>query len=169
MRAGKLRCSVRGVGGAGGFSLLEVVLVLVLVAAAGVGVAALRPHGALRAAAGVRAFLLWARLEAMWSGRAVAVTLAAEPGLEARGGAGTGAGDPCALPPPPLKTLRLRRFGRVKLIHGLRAGIVWLPSGGARSCDGGGVISDRLVLGDRSRRVDVVVSSLGRVRVEVER
>jgi hypothetical protein len=43
---------------------------------------------------------------------------------------------------------------------------VWLPYGGARSCDGGGVISGRLILTDGIGHVDVIVSSLGRVRVE---
>ena len=149
-----------------GFTLLEVIVALALTAVATAGVLGCRPPAAARAAEEARAFLLWARLEAMWSGRAVAVVPAAAPGLEARGGSGAAAVEACAA--PVLRGLLLRRYGRVSVVQDFRDGIVWLPGGGARTCDGGGVISGRMVVADGSRTAHVVVSSLGRVRVEVE-
>lgn len=150
-----------------GFTLLEVVVALAVMGLLATGGARLlRPHAALRAAEAARAFLLWARLEAIWTGHAVAVVPSPRAGLDARSG---DAGDVAsACEGPALKRLQLRRFGSVRVTEPLRAGIVWLPSGGARSCEGGGVISGSMLLADRGRRAAVVVSSLGRVRVEAE-
>jgi len=147
-----------------GFTLLEIVVALTVVGVlVGCGVLLVRPGGALRAAQGARAFLLWARLEALWSGEAVAVVPAEAPALSAR--AGADAASACA--GPERKRFELARFGRARVVQPLRAGIVWLPYGGARSCDGGGVISGRMILAGGGRRAGVIVSSLGRVRVEV--
>lgn len=152
---------------ASGFTLLELVVVLAVAAIATAGLLGLRPGAAVRAAEAARSFLLWGRLEAMWTGRAVAVTPDAVSGLVARAATDGASVDACTA--PVVRHLPLRRLGRVEVVEELRVGIVWMARGGARSCDGGGVISGRMVFGDRSRRVDVVVSSLGRVRVEVER
>lgn len=162
------RSAAPPLGRAIGFTLLEFLVVLAVVGtvAAG-GLALARPGGAVRAAHGARAFLLWARLEAMWTGDAVAVVPSVGPALVARRG---DAGDaPAACLGPEVKRFELARYGRARVLQALRSGIVWLPEGGARSCGGGGVISGRMVLADGARRVAVVVSSLGRVRVEVTR
>jgi len=149
-----------------GFTLLEIVVVLMVAGLlAGGGALLARPGGAQRAAQGARAFLLWARLEALWSGDAVAVVPAGSPALSAR--AGADAASACA--GPERKRFELARYGRARVLKPLRAGIVWLPFGGARSCGGGGVISGRMILGDGRARASVIVSSLGRVRVEVLR
>ncbi|HKI58271.1 MAG TPA: prepilin-type N-terminal cleavage/methylation domain-containing protein [Trueperaceae bacterium] len=150
-----------------GFTLIELAVVLALLAVTTVGALRLRPGAAVRAAESARALLLWGRLEAMWSGHSVAVTPDPVYGLAARGGSGGSPADACAA--RVLRRLPLHRFGRVSVVQALRIGVVWLPGGGARACDGGGVISGRMVLEGGSRRVDVVVSSLGRVRLEVER
>lgn len=165
-RAASTRRTVRGLG-TRGFTLLEVVVAVALAACAVAGAAALRPGAAFQAADAVRAFLLWGHLEAMWRGEPVAITPLVAGGIVARAGR---AGDPvAACQAPVLRALRMRRFGRVTIESRLRDGMVWLPSGGARSCDGGGVISGRVVLRDGRRSVDVIVSSLGRMRVEAER
>ena len=149
-----------------GFTLLEIVITLTVAGLLAGGAALLaRPGGALRAAQGARAFLLWARLEALWSGEAVAVVPAGSPVLSARAGADAAAA--CA--GPERRRFELARYGRARVVQPLRAGIVWLPYGGARSCGGGGVISGRMILADGGGRADVIVSSLGRVRVEVVR
>lgn len=151
--------------GSRGVTLLELVVALGLAAVlAGAVLAGVQPGGAGHAARAARAFLLWARLEAMWSGRPVAVLQASWPGLVAR--AGDGAGLAAACTGPVVRRLRVDRFPRVRVRLPLRAGIVWLPTGGARSCAGGGVVSGRIELADRAHTVAVVVSSLGRVRLE---
>ncbi len=154
-----------------GFTLLEVVVALALAGLlAGGATVLLRPGGAVRGAQGARTFLLWARLEALWTGEAVAVVPGAvvpgaSPALSAR--SAPDAATACT--GPELKRFELARYGRARVAQALRDGIVWLPGGGARSCAGGGVISGRMVLVDGARRASVVVSSLGRVRVEVRR
>ena len=149
-----------------GFTLLEIVTVLTVVGVLAGGAALLaRPGGAVRAAQGARAFLLWARLEALWTGEAVAVVPASAPVLSARAGADVASA--CA--GTERKRFELARYGRARVVQPMRAGIVWLPYGGARSCEGGGVISGRMILADGGGRASVIVSSLGRVRVEVAR
>jgi len=151
--------------GSRGLTLLELLVALGLAAVVlGAGLAGIQPGGAARAARSARAFLLWARLEAMWSGRSVAVVQASWPGLVARAADGSGPSGACTA--PEVRRLRVDRFARVNVRLPLRAGIVWLPTGGARSCAGGGVVSGRMELADRFHAVAVVVSSLGRVRLE---
>lgn len=140
---------------------------LVVIGLAIGGFVLVRPGGAVRAAQGARAFLLWARLEAMWTGDAVAVVPSGTPPLLARRGDAADVAAACA--GREVKRFELARYGRARVIQALRDGIVWLPGGGARSCGGSGVISGRMVLADAGRRVSVIVSSLGRVRVEVAR
>ena len=122
-----------------------------------------RPGGAVRAA-GAPALPLWARLEALWSGEAVAVVPARSPALRPAPGRRA-----VRVRGPGTERFDLARYARARVVQPLRAGIVWLPYGGARSCGGGGVISGRMLLADGRRRASVVVSSLGRVRVEVAR
>lgn len=139
----------------------------VLGLAAVAGATLVRPAAALRAAQSARSFLLWARLEAMWTGRAVAVTIAGDDGLQARSVAASDGADPLvACQGPVRRRLDLASFGAVRISRPLRAGLVWLPGGGARSCNGGGVISGTLVLTDARGHAEVIVSSLGRIRIE---
>ncbi len=148
-----------------GFTLLEVlVAVAVIGVLATVGAAWVRPAAALRAASAARALLLTTRLEAMWTGRAVAVLPDGSRGLLTRRAATAGAAAACGGRPGP--GLDLRRYGPVRVETPFRSGIAWLPTGGARSCSGGGVISGTMVVADARTRVGVVVSSLGRVRIE---
>lgn len=154
-----------GRGRRAGVTLVElVVVVAILGLGLAAGLLAARPHGAWLAARAGRAFLLWGRLEAIWSGRPVAIVAAGTLGLVARSGASQTAVGACSA--AEVRRLRFRDFGHISVPQTLRAGIVWLPAGGARSCHGGGVISGRMVLSDGARRVSVVVSSLGRVRLE---
>lgn len=151
-------------GRASGITMLELLVALgILGMVLTAGWVAARPHGAWHAARAARAFLLWGRLEAIWSGRQVAVVAADRAGLVARSG-GAQATEACGA--AQVRSLRFGDFGRVTVVRSLRTGIVWLPGGGARACDGGGVISGTLVLADGARHVRVVVSSLGRVRLE---
>jgi prepilin-type N-terminal cleavage/methylation domain-containing protein len=147
-----------------GFTLLELLIVLgVLALLASFAAAFTRPAHAQRAAQAVRAVMLWARTEAVWRGDAVSVTVDDEGvfhvRLEDRGSPWCEAGRD-------LGSLRLSAYPGVTLERGLPRGVVWRADGGARSCDGGGVISGRVTLRDRLRAVSVVVSSLGRVRLE---
>lgn len=152
-----------------GFTLLEVLVALAIVGVvAGAGQLALRPAGAARAAAGARAFLLAARLDAVWSGRAVAVVPAgSQRTLVARRSAGPDTASACA--GAEIRRFEIARYPGVRVDRPLRSGIVWLPNGGARSCSGGGVINGRMELVAGTARSAVVVSSLGRVRIEVAR
>lgn len=151
------------------FTLLESLVVLaVLGVLAGIGFATTRPSPEVRAARAVRALLLQARAEAVWGGAPVAV-------VELPGGAGfvarrwdavvhdCSAGEALA-------SVRLRDFPGVAVAEGLwSGGLYWLPSGSGRACSGGGVISGTLLLRGPFGTATVVVSSLGRVRVEVAR
>lgn len=118
----------------------------------------------LRAARSVRSAVLWARTEALWRGAPVAVTelpgaagllvsLAADPGSPCAGGAR-------------LTNVAFSEHPGVRFTVGLPRGLVWLPSGSGRSCSGGGVISATMELTDGRRVARVVVSALGRVRLE---
>ncbi len=157
---GRARGGGAPAGGRLGATVVELVVVLaVLGLAAGVAWRLARPAGAVESAAGgARALLLWSRLEAVWTGDPVAVVAASGDTLAARSGPGCSGRE--------LRRLELRRYGRVTLSAPTWRGVVWLPTGGARSCRGGGVVSGRLVVAGGSREVAVVMSSLGRVRIE---
>lgn len=148
-----------------GFTLLEVLVVLaVLALVSGIGMAAFRPSLEVRAASAVRSLVLQARAQAVWSGDSVAVVESAGGtsfsalSMTSKGGCEPGSA---------LASLRLLDFPGVRLVDGLRAGgLYWLPSGSGRSCSGGGVISDTLLFEGPRGKAALVISSLGRVRVE---
>lgn len=146
-----------------GFTIIELLIVLAILAACfSVALAVSRPSHAWRAARSLRVTLLRARTEAMWRGEAVSVTeLAGASGfrveLAVGGHCGTG---------PALFTAHLSEHPGVRLAAGLPRGVVWLPSGSGRSCDGGGVISATIRVADHRSEVAVIISSLGRVRLE---
>ncbi|HEX7001732.1 MAG TPA: prepilin-type N-terminal cleavage/methylation domain-containing protein [Trueperaceae bacterium] len=150
---------------AAGFTLVETLVALAMLGVVlAIGFFTLRPSLEMRAARAMRALLLQARTQAIWSGLSVAV-------VETAGGSAFVARefDPASACSDGrvLATLRLRDFPGVRLSDGLRAGgIYWLPSGGGRSCAGGGVISDTVLLQGPRGGAAVVVSSLGRVRLE---
>lgn len=149
-----------------GATLVELLLVLALLALfLSLALAFARPSHAVRAGEALRSTLVWARATAIWLGESVTVT-------ELPDGAGfvvrtaDVAGPPCAAGRE-LSRVRLADHPGVRLEAGLPRGLVWLPSGSGRSCAGGGVISGTVRLADQRRSVAVVVSSLGRVRLEV--
>lgn len=147
-----------------GFTLVELLIVLgVLALLASFAAAFARPANAQRAAQAVRATILWARTEAVWRGDPVSVTVSNDDAVLVRLEDG---GSPWCESGTELGTLRLSAYPGVTLERGLPRGVVWLANGSARSCSGGGVISGRLTLRDRLRTVSVLVSSLGRVRLE---
>lgn len=143
--------------------LLVVLAVIGVIAAA--GWRAVHPGAVALAAQGVRGFLRWGRLEAMWSGRVVAIVPTGPGALSAR--VSDRVEEACLA--PAFRTFQMDPYGAVRVDRQFRSGIIWLPSGGARSCAGGGVISDRMILAGNGQRASVLVSSLGRVRVEVSR
>jgi prepilin-type N-terminal cleavage/methylation domain-containing protein len=150
-----------------GFTLIEVLVVLaVLGSVAGIGLTFARPASDMRAAVALRSVLLWARAEALWQGASVAVReLPLGLGYEARRlEPGADACDSGEV----IGRLLLAEHPGVRIAAGLgaREGLLWLPTGGGRSCDGGGVISATIVLRSPLGATRVVVSSLGRVRVE---
>ncbi|MBX3139984.1 MAG: GspH/FimT family pseudopilin [Trueperaceae bacterium] len=148
-----------------GATLAELLLVIaVLGALASVALAVSRPSHTTRAARAVRSALLFGRAEAMWRGAAVSVTeLPGAAGLVVRAAASEAA--PCGAGDE-LFRVSLAEHAGVRLSRGLPRGIVWLPSGSGRSCEGGGVISATLELTDGRSTVAVVVSALGRARLE---
>lgn len=162
------RSAVRGPLRSPGPSAFTLIETLVALAALGIvlaiGYVTLRPSLEMRAASAVRSLLLQARAVAIWSGASVAV-------VEDAGGSAFvarefGPATACT-EGRALATLRLSDFPGVRLEDGLRAGgIYWLPSGSGRSCAGGGVISDTVLLHGPRGAAAVVVSSLGRVRLE---
>ena len=148
-----------------GLTLVELlVLLAVLGVLLSVAWAAARPDNAQRAAQAVRAAILWGRANAIWRGVSVTITdLGDGAGLVLR--VADAAGPPCS-GGSELTRVRMSEHAGVSLLAGLPRGLVWLPDGSGRSCDGGGVISATLRLQGARRAVNVVVSSLGRVRLE---
>ncbi len=148
-----------------GATLAELLLVLaVLGLLASVALAVSRPSHTTRAARALRSALLFGRAEAMWRSSAVTVTeLPGGSGLVVRAAASEAA--PCD-GGDELFRASLSEHPGVRLSQGLPRGIVWLPSGSGRSCSGGGVISATMELTDGRSTVALVVSALGRARLE---
>ena len=148
-----------------GFSLIEtLVLLAVLGALLAVAAAYARPDDSRRAAESLRSAVLWGRANAIWRGVSVAVTEApAGGGFVVRAAATPAA--PCG-EGTELASVRLSQHPGVRLEAGLPRGLVWLADGSGRSCDGGGVISATVRFVGPRRAHHVVVSSLGRVRIE---
>ncbi len=148
--------------GTRGLSLLELLIALGLLGLVIVLLPRLPgPSTARQAAHSAKAMALWCHLQALSGGSAVALVQNAG-GLVARSGTGQ---DACTTGDP-VRTMAWRTFPRTRVLDSFRAGILWRADGIALSCAGGGVISDRMVLSDGRSRYAVVVSSLGRVRVE---
>lgn len=152
-----------------GFTLIEVLVCLaVLGSVAGIGLAFARPATDMRAAAAIKSLILWARAEALWHGVSVAVhELPLGAGFEVRRLAG--GGSDCEAGEVIGRSLMTEHPGvRIGTGFGDRGGLVWLPTGSGRACSGGGVISATVVVLSRSGTSRVVISSLGRVRIERE-
>lgn len=148
-----------------GFSAVEVLVAMAILGVAlAVGISVARPSLEMRAATAVRSLIMQARAQAIWRGASVGV-FETDSGV-AFAASSLGSDSSCERSEN-IATLRLSQFPGVRLVDGIRAGgIYWLPSGGGRSCAGGGVISDTLVLQGQRGSAAIVVSSLGRVRVE---
>lgn len=146
-------------------TLVELLLVLALLGVlASIAYAFARPSHVARAAGALRSAILFARTEAMWRGVPVSVTeLPGGAGLAVRLAASAAA--PCGGGSELLRAPLADHPG-VRMAAGLPRGLVWLPSGSGRSCSGGGVISATIELADGRSAMAVVVSSLGRVRLE---
>lgn len=148
-----------------GLVLLELIVALALLAIlASLAYAFGRPSHSARAARSVRAAILWARTEAMWRGLPVSIIE-----LPDRSGFVVSAASdrerPCESGTE-LTRVRLSEHPGVRLVAGLPRGLVWLPTGSGRSCNGGGVISGTIELTDGRAGARVIVSALGRVRLE---
>lgn len=149
-----------------GATLLEMLVLLAVVGILlSVALAFARPSHTQRAAQSLRSAILWARANAIWRGVSVAVTeLGPGGGFVVR--AADAGGGLCS-PGAELARVSLGDHPGVAIVAGLPRGLVWLPNGSGRTCDGGGVISATVRFADARRAVNVVVSSLGRVRTEV--
>lgn len=150
-----------------GFTLVELIVVMAVIAIAGAiasGIA--RPSNELRAAGAVKSMLVFARLQALWQGTVVAVTpLPLGGGFTVSRGPFDTSGS--CQGGRVLSRLLLSEYPGVRLSSGFSGGgLAWLPSGSGRSCAGGGVISSTLTLTGLRGAANVIVSSLGRVRVE---
>jgi len=150
-----------------GLTLIEILVCLAVVGSvAGLGLAFVRPANDARAATALKTLLLWSRAEAMWQGSSVSVVeLPLGIGYEVRRleGSASGCGSGAVIG----RLLVAEHPGvRIAAGFGAREGLLWLPTGSGRSCDGGGVISASIVLQSLAGSSRVVISSLGRVRVE---
>jgi len=152
-----------------GFTINELLVVLAIIAiCASLFVGFARPSNEMRAANAVKSVLLFARAQALWLGVPVSVTeLPLGSGLTVRrqppgvSGGCTNEGSSV------VNRLLFSDYPGVRLAAGFRAGgLLWLPSGSGRGCDGSGVISSTLRVASLTGAAEVIISSLGRVRVE---
>ncbi|HLU83574.1 MAG TPA: GspH/FimT family protein [Trueperaceae bacterium] len=150
-----------------GFTLIELLVCLAVIGSvAGIGLSFARPANDLRAATALKSLLLWSRSEAMWQGSSVSVTeLPLGTGYQVRR---LSAGSSDCHSGEVISRLLLVEHAGVSLAGGFgsREGLLWLPTGSGRSCDGGGVISATITLQSLTSSSRVIVSSMGRVRVE---
>ncbi|UCH25267.1 MAG: GspH/FimT family protein [Trueperaceae bacterium] len=151
-----------------GTTLVELCVVIalfgLLLLFAGVGV---RGGGSRLMASDVKALLLAARFEAVkrdvpvavvWQPEASAFAMRVDPladSLATLCRSGT-----------ILERVRSEIYSGVSVTRRLRDDLVWLPTGLARTCQGGGVFNGTIVLEDGRLTYKVVISRAGRVRTE---
>src|SRR5690554_4191588 len=132
-------------------TLIELLVVLaVLGVLLSTAVALTRPSHTHRAAQALRSAILWARANAIWRGVSVAV-------IEGGDGFVVRSADEATAPCEAgreMARVRLSEHPGVVVGQGLPRGVVWLPNGSGRSCDGGGVISATVRLTDGRRAVN---------------
>lgn len=117
----------------------------------------------MRAANALRALLTSARHEALLRGHSVAV-VQVPGGFVSRS---LSSSEAQCVGGAELGRLSLSDHQGVQVVESWPSGgLVWLPSGSGRTCAGGGVISSTVALQGWRGSAAVVVSSLGRVRVE---
>lgn len=148
---------------------MEMLVVLALAGLATGWLLQARPSRVAAAAVALRTQLLQARFESIERNAPVAVvyraqedsflTLAAQP---------LAFDDPCATGEE-VKRLRLAEYRGVRVTRVPSSGLVWLPNGTGRTCDGGGAFNQTIALADSVREARVIVSRAGRVRSEVDR
>lgn len=150
-----------------GVSLLELVTVIAILAVCAGLAAWLWPSPLGPATAALRGLVLQGRLEAVARGEGVAVVYDA-PQREYRllhRPEAAGIADACSggtiLARLPLTDYR-------GVAAGTHAAFVWLPTGLGRTCAGGGVFNQTLVLSRGRLEGRVIVSRAGRVRSEVQ-
>lgn len=162
------RTATSGLGIDYGFSLLEVLIALAILALSTAYLFGLRFSAVAPATAALRAHLIQARFEAIRRDQPVAVVFDHLQGefltrLDAsQSGAICSDGEVLA-------RLSLQEFRGVRVGDLPTPGLVWLPSGLGRTCQGGGVFNQTISLSDGRREGRVIVSRAGRVRSEVGR
>jgi prepilin-type N-terminal cleavage/methylation domain-containing protein len=152
-----------------GFSLLELLVVMAIMAAAAALVAGQQPSRLVPASNALRSLLIQGRLEAVSSGTPVVITFdPAEREYRLRHATSAGGLALLCEAPGASSLLRLADYRGVTQA-GTFSGLIWLPTGSGRSCQGGGVYNQTLRLQQGSREARIIVSRAGRVRSEVER
>lgn len=151
-----------------GLSLLEILIALAILSLSAVFLIDYRSKAVAPATAALRAHLIQARFEAIRRDQPVAVVFDHLQGefltrLDAsQSGAICSDGEVLA-------RLSLQEFRGVRVGDLPTPGLVWLPSGLGRTCQGGGVFNQTISLSDGRREGRVIVSRAGRVRSEVGR
>ena len=149
------------------YTLLELLIVLGLLAFLAGWAYTARPSHVGRAAAALRSQVVQARFAAAARNEPVAVVHdPAGRSFVTRATGGIALPDGCSLGEE-LFRLRLDEFPRVGVAEVPGKGIVWLPNGSGRTCDGGGAFNQTIGLADPVREARVIISRAGRVRSEV--
>ncbi|MEX2501642.1 MAG: prepilin-type N-terminal cleavage/methylation domain-containing protein [Trueperaceae bacterium] len=147
-----------------GVTLIELLVVLAVLAVLGGALAwAWRPSSVWRSAEAYRTLVRSARIAAL-AGTPTSVRYQVG---ERRFVARRDDADRGHLPCEGTVTGGITPESRVAVTRTLRSGVVWRPDGTGRSCGGGGVYGGRIRFeGSDGERVDVVVASTGRLRIE---
>ena len=152
-----------------GITIPELLLALAILAGAALLAALWWPSPLGPASNALRTFISQARLEAVTLNEPIAVVF--DPALsqyrQLRGTGGTFSAPELCSSGQVLRTLNLSDYRGVRP-GSAGNGIVWLPTGYARTCVGGGASNQTLTLTNRNLEARIFVSRAGRLRTEVD-
>jgi prepilin-type N-terminal cleavage/methylation domain-containing protein len=151
-----------------GFTLLEMLVVITCLALAGVMILAQQPARLVPASDALRSLLIQGRLQAVSHGIPTVITFdAALREYRLRHAAGGTLAQLCDTAGTPGSSVRLADYRGVSQAGEFK-GLIWLPTGSGRNCQGGGAYNLTVTLQQGRRQARIIVARGGRVRSEVE-
>ena len=152
-----------------GITIPELVIALAILAGAALTAVMYWPSPLGPASNAVRSFISQARLESVARNEPIAVVYdaAMRQYRQLRSGGGSYSAPELCTSGEVLRSLDLRDYRGVSLAAAGK-GIVWLPTGYARTCLGGGAFNQTITLLRGGLEARIFVSRAGRLRTEVD-